>query len=102
MPKGKTQREEGWIIQLELEKSRISREKSMALLNKSVILYFTFIIVAVLGVINDYITVNLLTYIVLMGLIALVMGTIPYLTTVVKEQKNIENILEKIKNGKEK
>ena len=48
------------VVELEVEKSRLNREKSMLVMNKSLILYFCFMFVAVLGFINGYISRTLL------------------------------------------
>jgi len=48
------------IIELELEKSRIDREKSMLVLNKGLFLYFSFLFVAVMGFINGFLSKDLL------------------------------------------
>lgn len=81
------------IIQLELEKSRLSREKGMIILNKSVFLYFTFMFIGVIGFLNDYISSKMLNFIIVMGLMALVVGTLPYIIAAHKEQKSLSNIL---------
>ncbi len=84
------------IIQLELEKSRLSREKGMIILNKSVFLYFTFMFIGVIGFVNHYIGHSMLNFIVIMGLVALIVGTLPYIFAAHKEQKNLSNILKSL------
>ena len=81
------------IIQLELEKSRLSREKGMIILNKSTYLYFTFMFIGVIGFLNHYLSSAMLNFIIVMGLIALVVGTLPYIFAAHKEQKNLTTIL---------
>lgn len=84
------------IIQLELEKSRLNREKAMIILNKSVFLYFTFLFIGVVGFINDYISTVMLNYLIVMGLAALVVGALPYIFASHKEQKKLSQILEEL------
>lgn len=84
------------IIQLELEKSRLNREKAMIILNKSVFLYFTFLFIGVVGFINDYITSVMLNYLIVMGLAALVVGALPYIFASHKEQRKLSDILEEL------
>lgn len=81
------------IIQLELEKSRLSREKGMIILNKSTYLYFTFMFIGVIGFLNHYLSPAMLNFIIIMGLIALIVGTLPYIIAAHKEQKNLTSIL---------
>lgn len=90
------------IIQVELERSRLSREKGLIILNKSVFLYFTFMFIGVLGFTNEYISTYTLNFIIVMGLIALVVGTLPYIFAAHKEQKNLSNILDELVGRMEK
>lgn len=82
------------IIQLEMEKSRISREKGMVILNKSVFLYFTFMFIGVLGFVNKYLTSKMLNFVIVMGLVALVVGTMPYILASHREQRKLSVILD--------
>ena len=81
------------VLQIELERSRLSREKGMVILNKSVFLYFSFMFVGVLGFVNDYISSAMLNFIIVMGLVALVVGTVPYIIATHREQKKLSEIL---------
>lgn len=87
------------IIEVEIEKSRLDREKSMLVLNKSMFLYFSFLFIGVLGFINGYLTKYLLNVLVAMGLCVLVIGTLPYIRTMYVEDKNLSNIIEDLKKG---
>tara|TARA_Y100000310_G_C20651750_1_gene799808 strand:- start:694 stop:993 length:300 start_codon:yes stop_codon:yes gene_type:complete len=97
MQKKKLTEKEKLNVMLELEKSRISREKAKLVLNKSLVLYFCFLIVGVFGFIFDYIDSFLLNLIIIMGLVILVLGTIPYMLVVTKEEKKIDEISKKYK-----
>ena len=87
-------------IYLEIEKSKIKREKSRIVLNKSLVLYFCFLIVGVIGFVFEYVNAILLNLLIIGGLGILVVGTIPYVVVIKKEEKKIDNILEDIKNAK--
>ena len=91
MPKKKQVPKE--LIDLELEKSRLNREKSMLVMNKSLILYFFFMFVAVLGFINGYVTRTLLNVLIIMGLCVLVIGTLPYIKTMYSEEKRLNELI---------
>ena len=84
------------VVSLELEKSRLNREKSILVMNKSLILYFAFMFVAVLGFINGYIDNNLLNVLVIMGLCVLVIGTVPYVKTMHSEEERLDGILQRM------
>ncbi|MFH1064217.1 MAG: hypothetical protein V1729_04000 [Candidatus Woesearchaeota archaeon] len=85
------------VIDLEVEKSRLNREKSMLVMNKSLILYFAFMFVAVLGFINGYISRNLLNVLIVMGLCVLIIGTVPYVRTMQSEEKRLNDLLQQLR-----
>ncbi len=85
------------VIDLEVEKSRLNREKSMLVMNKSLILYFAFMFVAVLGFINKYINRTLLNVLIMMGLAVLVIGTVPYIRTMYSEEQRLNGLLQQLK-----
>jgi len=87
------------LMDLEFEKSRLEREKSILVLNKSLFLYFTALFVAIIGFVNDFITRDLLNIIVVIGIIVLVIGFIPYLRSTVKEEKLLDSLIAKAKRG---
>jgi len=85
------------VIDLEVEKSRLNREKSMLVMNKSLILYFAFMFVAVLGFINGYISRTLLNVLIVMGLCVLIIGTVPYVRTMHSEEQRLNGLLQNLK-----
>ena len=87
------------IIYLELEKSRISREKAKLVLDKSMALYVVFLLVAVLGFVFKYIDHVILNVLVVLGICVLVLGSIPYLIVVYNEEKKIKDWLEGLKSS---
>lgn len=94
MPKNKVNNE---LIYLEIEKSRIQREKSKLVLDKSLILYFSFMLIGVIGFVFDYIDSFMLNILIIAAVFILVVGTIPYLLTISKEEKKIKDFIEKLR-----
>jgi len=88
------------IIEVEVEKSRLNREKSMLVLNKALFLYFVFLFVGIIGFINHYISRNLLNILVIAGLIVLVIGIVPYVKTMKEEETKLDNIILGLKKKK--
>jgi hypothetical protein len=84
------------VIDLEVEKSRLNREKSILVMNKSLILYFAFMFVAVLGFINGYISGTLLNVLIVMGLCVLIIGTVPYVKTMHSEEQRLNDLLRRM------
>ena len=85
------------LIYLEIEKSRIKREKSRIVLNKSLFLYIAFLIVGVVGFAFDYLDSLLLNTLIIVGIFILVVGTLPYIIVVSNEEKKINEMIKKLK-----
>ena len=86
------------IIYLEIEKSKLNREKAKIVLNKSLVLYIVFMVVGILGFSADYIDSTLLNVLVILGIIVLALGTIPYFIITSKEEKKLNAMLKRLKN----
>lgn len=86
------------IIELELEKSRIDREKSMLVLNKGLFLYFCFLFVAVMGFINGYLSKDLLNILIIMSLCVIIIATLPYIKTMHKEEKRLSALIDELRS----
>jgi len=83
-------------IYLKLEMSRIEREKSKIVLDKSLLLYFCFLIVGVIGFTFNYLDSLLLNTLIISGIVVLVVGSLPYILTVTKEEREIKRLLREI------
>jgi len=80
-------------ISLQIEKLRISREKSILILNKGVFLFFTFLAFGIFAGFNNLISTQTLNILVIMGSLALVVSIMPYQTAAKKEEKKIDKML---------
>jgi len=87
------------IIEVEVEKSRLNREKAMLVLNKSLFIYFCFLFVGIIGFINAYVSKTLLNALIVVGLIVLIVGTIPYVQTMKEEEKKLNSIIENLRRS---
>jgi len=87
IPKRKLTESEKQIITLKIEKVRLQREKSLLILNKGIMLFFAFLSVAVIGVVNKIITT---------GILALIIGILPYGFASKKEEKELEKIIDEL------
>ena len=96
MPKDLTTLEKE-IIEIEVEKSRLNREKAMLVLNKSLFMYFCFLFVGIIGFINAYVSKSLLNILIVVGLLVLIIGTIPYVQTMKQEEKKLNSIIESLR-----
>jgi len=87
------------IIEVEVEKSRLNREKAMLVLNKSLFIYFCFLFVGIIGFINAYVSKTLLNALIVVGLIVLIVGTVPYVQTMKEEEKKLNSIIENLRRS---
>lgn len=87
---------------VELERSKLNREKSHLLLDKSMLLYFSFLFVGVIGFINNYINFQFLNILVLMSFAVLIIGVIPYILTMHKEGTKLNIMLSQLDKDKQK
>ena len=88
------------IIYLEIEKSRINREKSKTVLDKSFMLYFSFLLVGVVGFAAGYIDSKVLTTLVITGMVILITGTLPYVLITTREDSFLDKKLKEFKGKK--
>ena len=88
------------IMYLEIEKSKINREKAAIILNKSLMLYFIFMFVAIIGFVNQYLDRFLMNSLIVIGIFLLFVGAIPYFIIVNKEEKKIDSYIAILNGGK--
>ncbi len=74
-------------IYLEVEKSRMNREKARIVLNMGLFLYFGFLVAGVIGFAFEYIDSLMLNILVIVGIIILIISTVPYLVISHKEER---------------
>lgn len=96
IPKRKLTEAEKQIITLKIEKIKLQRDKSLIILNKSVMLFFAFLAVAVIGLVNRVITTLQLNILIIIGILALIIGVLPYGIESRKEERELEKIIDEI------
>jgi large-conductance mechanosensitive channel len=85
------------ILELEIKKSDIRREKAKLVLDKCVLLYFLFMVIGALGFIYGYVNSKMLNFLIIASFIVLIIGSMPYITTVAKEEKKIDEFIKNLK-----
>jgi hypothetical protein len=85
------------VVDIELERSKLDREMSLLVLNKALVFYFIFIIVAIFGFVNGMMSKMLFNIMVVVGLGVFVIGAIPYITTMRKEEKTLNRLVKELK-----
>jgi len=98
VPKRKLSEAEKQIIMLKIEKVKLQRERSLLILNKGVMLFFAFLAVAIIGLVNNIITTFQLNIMIAIGVLALVIGVLPYGIASRKEEKILEKTIDELIN----
>jgi hypothetical protein len=83
------------VFEMELELSRLKREKSIIVLNKSIFMYFFFIFLAVVSLLTGF--SGIFNVLVVFGLLSIVIGAIPYVRTMYTEEENLKVLIQKLK-----
>jgi hypothetical protein len=84
---------EKMLYRLKVEESRLRLHNSITVFDKSIILYFFFLFVGVIGFINSFISINLLYALVICGIFVLLIGLIPYVKNATAQSDLIENLI---------
>lgn len=84
---------ESLYIKTLIEKSRINRDIANLAFKKGIMMYMILMGVAVVGLTQFYITKNLFYGLVFMSLSVLVVGSVPYIHTMISEKKKMNVIL---------
>ena len=98
VPKRKLSEAEKQIILLKIEKVKLQREKNLIILNKATMLFFAFIAIAVVGLVNKVISTKQLNIMIVIGILAMVVGILPYSTAARKEEKDLEQTIDELTN----
>ena len=85
------------VYEVIIEKSRLNREKSMLILNKALLLYFTFLFVGVIGFVYGYVDGLWLNILIIMGLGVLIIGILPYIRIIQAEEKKLDDMLKELR-----
>lgn len=91
------------LCRLKLEESKLHMNNSVNVFEKSILIYFLFLAVGVIGFINNFASLNMLYAIVLSGMVVLFIGLIPYIKSTNEHSLFLENMIhsfEKQKNTK--
>ncbi len=98
IPKRKLSEAEKHMLFLAIEKMKLEREKALIILGGSVMLFIAFIVIAIVGLLNGFISRMMLNVLVIVGFCALIVGIIPYAKFVVREEKSLKRTLDDLTN----
>jgi hypothetical protein len=93
LPQRKLTDLEKQVVFILIEKSKLQRENSMAIVNKGFLLFVGFVIVAYLTSVFDFIPQLYVHLLFIFGVIMLVVSMYTYQSTVAKEEKTLNNLL---------
>ncbi len=88
------------LLSLEIEKSKLNREKSILLLDKALLVYFAFLVVGIIGFINKYFDARYLHLMIVMSFGVLAVGLVPYMITMAGEEKRLNALIANYTKGR--
>ncbi len=88
------------LIYLEIERSKLSREKGRLALITGLLLYVGLTLAGVVGFAFDYISLTMLYVFIFLAIIVLALGTIPYILIIRREDTVINHYLGKLRGGR--
>jgi cytochrome c biogenesis protein CcdA len=83
-------------IVLEIELSKLRRSRATLVLAMGILMYFVFIMAAVIGFVNKLINQSLLNVMVVMGLAVLIVALLPYMKTVNDEERQLDSMISEL------
>lgn len=90
-------KKEELLVSIEIERSKLNREKSLILLDKALLVYLSFLFVGIIGFSNGYLKSNVLNQLIILGFGVLIVGVVPYIFTMHKEGERLDGMLDKIR-----
>jgi hypothetical protein len=83
-------------IALIIEKSKINRERATMILEKGLLLFFAFLVFAVIAMQNEMINKGLFNLLVIASVCVLMLSVTPYIKISKTEEKKIDDILREL------
>ena len=99
---GKLSARDQMLLSLEIEKSKLNREKSLLLLDKSLLMYFAFLIIGVIGFVNKLLDVRYLNIMIMLSFGVLAVGFVPYMLTMSSEERKLNELIRSCHGSKKK
>ncbi len=94
LPKRRLSDVEKQLIFVLIEKNKLQRERSMAILNKGFMAFMIFIVIAYLSRTSNIIPELYVNILFIFSIVVLVVVVITYQTTMSKEEKVLDNLLD--------
>jgi len=91
---------EKMLYRLRVEESRLKLNNSITVFDKSILLYFFFLFVGVIGFINRMIDITLLYALVICGIFVLIIGLVPYVKSATDQSSLINRQIGELEKKK--
>jgi len=85
------------LLEINIERSRIARERAILVFLESLFIYFSFMFIAVFGFVNKFLNGQALNWLVLAGLVALCVGVLPSVIMMFREGKKFDELYDQYK-----
>ncbi len=84
------------LIHVKLEKLRLDRERSVLILNFGIVIYFIFLVLSLLGYINQFLSVFFLNIIIVGAILILIVSVFPYARAMKTEEDEMLQLIDSL------
>ena len=81
------------LVDLKVERSKLNREQSTLMLDKGLLVYFAFLVIAILGLIKDMINITQFLILIVLAFSVLFVTSLPYIRMMLTEKKMIDDLI---------
>ena len=85
------------LLEIQIERSRIRRERATLVFSLSLFIYFSFLFISVIGFVNHYLDAKMLNLLILTGLLALCIGVLPNAIVMYNESRRFDRFYDEFK-----
>jgi len=80
-------------MDMKIERARLNRQQSTLIIDKGIIMYLAFLSIAIFGLISNYFTISNFFLLVLVAFSVLAITSLPYLTSIMAEKKELDSVI---------
>jgi len=87
------------LVDLMIERGKMNREQSTLIIDKGIMIYFVFLVIAVIGLITNYLSLINFMILIILAFLILIITSIPYIRSLVSEKKKLDELIDLVKKN---
>lgn len=100
LSKSRLSQKEQQKIALQIERSKMKRDKSVVILNRGLIIYFCTILLAVFGFVNNYLSRITLNVLIIGAVLILIAAAMPFIASMYRDERDIDCMIKNLSDRK--